>query len=64
MSGLNIVYQNIAALKPFARNARIHSKKQLNQIGGLQSYSVWIQSGSLDQIEYKKNNPRQFVFGE
>ena len=32
MRDLNITYLNIAALKPYARNPRTHSKKQLRQI--------------------------------
>lgn len=31
-SGLSIVDRPIAGLKPFARNARTHSKKQIHQI--------------------------------
>ena len=31
---LAIEYMSIAALKPYARNARTHSKKQIRQIAG------------------------------
>ena len=32
MGSLSIIYRKISELKPYSRNARTHSRKQVNQI--------------------------------